>query len=43
MKSASPEAVSAQFQDLLKALNTAVLVSYTKRDFGDVFAKYIHA
>lgn len=40
---ASPEAVSAQFQDLLKSLNTAVLVSYTKRDFGDVFSKYIHA
>ena len=40
---ASPEVVSAQFTELLKQLNTAVLVHHTKRDFGDVFARYIHA
>jgi len=36
-----PEGVSAQFHEVLKSLNSAVLVSYTKRDFGDVFSKYI--
>ncbi|HSV45592.1 MAG TPA: PH domain-containing protein [Ramlibacter sp.] len=39
----SGEAISAQFNDLLKSLNSAVLVSYTKRDFSDVFSKYIQA
>jgi hypothetical protein len=31
-----------QFGELLEALNTAMLDTYTKRDFSDVFAKYIH-
>jgi hypothetical protein len=31
-----------QFNDLLKALNTAMLETHTKRDFSDVFTKYIH-
>jgi hypothetical protein len=39
----SGEAISAQFNELLKTLNSAVLVSYTKRDFSDVFARYIQA
>ncbi len=39
----SPEAVSAQFHDLLKNFNAAVLVNYTKRDFSDVFSRYIQA
>lgn len=37
------EVVCAQFNDLLRHLNTAVLVNYTKRDFSDVFAKYIQS
>jgi hypothetical protein len=32
----------AQFDELLTALNTAMLDTYTKRDFSDVYAKYIH-
>ena len=32
----------AQFGELLKALNTAMLETHTKRDFTDVFTKYIH-
>jgi hypothetical protein len=32
----------AQFGELLKALNTAMLETHTKRDFSDVFTKYIH-
>ena len=39
----SPEAISAQFHDLLKNFNAAVLVNYTKRDFSDVFSRYIQA
>lgn len=31
-----------QFEELLGALNTAMLDTHTKRDFSDVFAKYIH-
>lgn len=40
---ASAETITAQFNELLKNLNSVMLVSYTKRDFSDVFAKYIHA
>lgn len=32
----------SQFGELLGALNTAMLDTHTKRDFSDVFAKYIH-
>ena len=32
----------AQFGQLLNALNTAMLETHTKRDFSDVFTKYIH-
>ncbi|MGI4718464.1 MAG: PH domain-containing protein [Janthinobacterium lividum] len=32
----------ASYGELLEALNTAMLDTYTKRDFSDVFAKYIH-
>jgi hypothetical protein len=32
----------AQFGQLLGALNTAMLETHTKRDFSDVFTKYIH-
>jgi hypothetical protein len=32
----------AQFDELLTALNTAMLDTYTKRDFSDVYTKYIH-
>ncbi len=38
-----PETVTAQYGEVLKSLNSAMLVAYTKRDFTDVFAKYIHA
>ena len=31
-----------QFEELLGALNTAMLDTHTKRDFSDVFSKYIH-
>ena len=31
-----------QYGELLKALNTAMLDTHTKRDFSDVFTKYIH-
>jgi len=31
-----------QFEELLAALNTAMLDTHTKRDFSDVFTKYIH-
>ncbi|WP_338762743.1 PH domain-containing protein [Massilia sp. METH4] len=34
--------LTSQFNALLAALNTAVLDTHTKRDFSDVFAKYIH-
>ena len=32
----------SQFDELLTALNTAMLDTYTKRDFSDVYTKYIH-
>lgn len=32
----------SQYGELLDALNTAMLDTHTKRDFSDVFAKYIH-
>lgn len=31
-----------QYSELLKALNTAMFDTHTKRDFSDVFTKYIH-
>ena len=31
-----------QYGELLEALNTAMFDTHTKRDFSDVFAKYIH-
>lgn len=31
-----------QYGELLEALNTAMLDTHTKRDFSDVFVKYIH-
>ena len=34
--------VVAQYSELLAALNTAMLDTHTKRDFADVFTKYIH-
>ncbi|WP_306392135.1 PH domain-containing protein [Telluria beijingensis] len=32
----------SQYGELLDALNTAMLDTHTRRDFSDVFAKYIH-
>ena len=32
----------SQYNQLLAALNTAMFETHTKRDFSDVFAKYIH-
>jgi len=32
----------SQYGQLLSALNTAMLETHTKRDFSDVFTKYIH-
>jgi hypothetical protein len=32
----------SQYGELLKALNTAMFETHTKRDFSDVFTKYIH-
>lgn len=40
---ASAETITTQFTELLKTLNSAVLDSYTKRDYSDVFARYIQA
>ena len=40
---ASAEAVTAQFTQLLETLNAAVLEGCTKRDYGDVFARYVQA
>jgi hypothetical protein len=37
------EIITTQFNHILNNLNSAILVSYTKRDFSDVFSKYIHA
>ncbi|TXH69135.1 MAG: PH domain-containing protein [Thiothrix sp.] len=34
--------VVGQFKELLSQLNTALLVTHTKRDYTDVFNKYIH-
>lgn len=34
--------LASQFGELLGALNTAMFDTHTKRDFSDVFAKYIH-
>ena len=34
--------LATTYEELLAALNTAMLVTHTKRDFGDVFTKYIH-
>lgn len=39
----SDEAVVSLYNELLKHVNKAVLISYTKRDFSDVFEKYIHS
>lgn len=38
----SDDAVIGLYNALLKNVNQTMLVSYTKRDFNDVFAKYIH-
>lgn len=38
-----PAAVARQYEQLLDAINGAVLDRYTTRDFGAVFEKYIHA
>lgn len=35
--------VVGQFKELLSQLNTSILVTHTKRDFSDVFNKYIHS
>jgi len=32
----------SQYGELLEALNTAMLETHTRRDFSDVFSKYIH-
>lgn len=37
------DAITASYTELLKTLNSAMLVSFTKRDFSDVFTKYIQA
>ena len=34
--------LTSQYGELLDALNTAMLDTHTKRDYSDVFAKYIH-
>ncbi len=34
--------VVGQFGELLAAMNTAILETHTKRDYSDVFSKYIH-
>jgi len=38
----SNEAVIALYNELLKNVNQVTLVSYTKRDYNDVFTKFIH-
>ncbi|MEH6437831.1 PH domain-containing protein [Massilia sp. DD77] len=35
-------ALAGHYGELLAALNTAMLETHTKRDFSDVFTKYIH-
>jgi hypothetical protein len=39
----SPDAITGQFNELLKSLNAAMLVTYTKKDYSDVFGRYIQA
>lgn len=34
--------ITGQFKELLSQLNTSLLVTHTKRDYTDVFNKYIH-
>ena len=34
--------LTSQFEELLAGLNKAMFETHTKRDFSDVFAKYIH-
>ncbi len=38
---ASSDAITSQYNELLKTLNAAMLVTYTKKDFSDVFSRYI--
>jgi hypothetical protein len=38
-----PAAVQAHYRAVLEAMNAAVLEDHTRRDFGQVFAKYMHA
>jgi len=38
-----PAAVQAHYRAVLEALNTAVLDHHTRRDFSQVFEKYMHA
>ena len=38
-----PAAVQAHYRAVLDAMNTAVLDDHTRRDFGQVFEKYMHA
>jgi hypothetical protein len=38
-----PAAVQAHYRAVLEAMNTAVLDHHTRRDFGQVFEKYMHA
>lgn len=42
LNTASDGEVVGQFKELLSQLNTALLVTHTKRDYTDVFNKYIH-
>ena len=38
-----PAAVQAHYRGVLEAMNTAVLDHHTRRDFSEVFEKYMHA
>jgi hypothetical protein len=38
-----PAAVQAHYRAVLEAMNAAVLDQHTRRDFGQVFEKYMHA
>ncbi|MDF1506225.1 PH domain-containing protein [Roseisolibacter sp. H3M3-2] len=38
-----PSAVQAHYRAVLEAMNAAVLDQHTRRDFGEVFEKYMHA
>lgn len=43
LNSSTPgESLAGQFTDVLRSLNHAVLQEYTRRDFTEVFEKYIH-